>query len=40
MIVNEEKIKRIGIKKPGSSIKTTSSTGKMIKQNLILKKGL
>jgi hypothetical protein len=40
MIVNEEKIKQSGIKKSLRAIKTTNSTGKILKQNQILKKGL
>lgn len=40
MIVNEEKMKLLGIKKPSRALKTTNSTGKILKQNQILKKGL
>jgi hypothetical protein len=39
-IVNEEKIKLLGIKKSSRTIKTTNSTGKLLKENQILKKGL
>ena len=33
-------MKQIGIKKPTRTIKATDSTGKILKQNAILKKGL